>query len=140
MRISQNVKKCFIVKYSSYYFHVKTKMLADFQICISVPLKHFARSNSVSQIPAIFLKNKARQSKMKTRFSFDGYVVRLYSFSYTRQSRLGCPLKKRISQRRVEEKQNKQLYKTYQSMKITVWCMLIWRGKRRIAYVIRIAL
>ena len=95
-------------------------MLADFQICISIPLKHFPRSNRVSQIPAILLENKARQSKMKTRFSLNGYVDRLYSFSHTRQSRSGCPLKKRISQRRVEEKQNKQLYKTYQSMKITV--------------------
>ena len=35
-------------------------------------LLHFARSNRVSQIPAILLRNKARQSKMKTRFSYDG--------------------------------------------------------------------
>ena len=35
-------------------------------------LSTFARSNRVSQIPAILLKNKARQSKMKTRFSYDG--------------------------------------------------------------------
>ena len=34
-------------------------------------LSHFARSNRVSQIPAILLKNKARQSKMKTRLSYD---------------------------------------------------------------------
>ena len=27
------------VKSSTYYFHMKTKILADFQICISVPLK-----------------------------------------------------------------------------------------------------
>ena len=26
------------MKSSTYYFHVKTKILADFQICISVPL------------------------------------------------------------------------------------------------------
>ena len=28
--------KCFDVKFSSYYFQMKTKVLADFQICISV--------------------------------------------------------------------------------------------------------
>ena len=31
--------RCFNVKFSTYYFHMKTKILADFQICISVPLK-----------------------------------------------------------------------------------------------------
>ena len=31
-------KKCFNVKSSTYYFHMKTKILADFQICISLPL------------------------------------------------------------------------------------------------------
>ena len=31
-----------------------------------------ARSNSVSQNCTILLKNKARKSKTKTRFSFDG--------------------------------------------------------------------
>ena len=29
-------KRCFNVKSSTYYFHMKTKILADFQICISV--------------------------------------------------------------------------------------------------------
>ena len=33
---------------------------------------HFTRSNRVSQNPAIILKNKARQSKTKTRFPYDG--------------------------------------------------------------------
>ena len=31
-------KRCFNGKSTKYYFHVKTKILADFQICISVPL------------------------------------------------------------------------------------------------------
>ena len=31
-------QKVFNVKSSTYYFHMKTKALADFQICISVPL------------------------------------------------------------------------------------------------------
>ena len=33
-------KRCFNVKSPTYYFHVKTKILADFQICISVSLTH----------------------------------------------------------------------------------------------------
>ena len=35
VRLSQNLKS------STYYFHVKTKRLADFQISISVLLSHF---------------------------------------------------------------------------------------------------
>ena len=37
VHISQS-KRCFNVKHSTYHFHMKTKILADFQICISVPL------------------------------------------------------------------------------------------------------
>ena len=32
------ISRCFNVKSSTYCFHMKTKILADFQICISVPL------------------------------------------------------------------------------------------------------
>ena len=32
-------KKYFNVKYSTYYFHMEPKMWADFQICISAPLR-----------------------------------------------------------------------------------------------------
>ena len=32
------IKRCFNAKSSTYYFHMKTKILADFQICISVTL------------------------------------------------------------------------------------------------------
>ena len=31
-------KGCFKVKFSTYYFHIKTKILADFEIYISVAL------------------------------------------------------------------------------------------------------
>ena len=34
-------ERCFNVKSSTYYFHMKTKILADFQICITVPLIQF---------------------------------------------------------------------------------------------------
>ena len=39
-------KNCFNVKCSTYYFHLKTKILADFQICISAPLTVPRRINS----------------------------------------------------------------------------------------------
>ena len=35
--------KCFNVKSSTYYFHMKMKLLADFQICITVPLKIYGK-------------------------------------------------------------------------------------------------
>ena len=35
--ISKN-KTCFTAKSSAHYFHMKTKILPDFRICISVPL------------------------------------------------------------------------------------------------------
>ena len=38
VRISQKVK------FSIYYFHLKTQILADFQICISVPLKELGKN------------------------------------------------------------------------------------------------
>ena len=38
VRIISKSKMCFNVKSSTYYFHMKTKILADFKICISVPL------------------------------------------------------------------------------------------------------
>ena len=38
MRISQKVKGVLTWKSSPYYFHMKTKILADFQICVGVPL------------------------------------------------------------------------------------------------------
>ena len=34
-------KMCFHVKSLTYYFYMKTKILPNFQICISVPLKPF---------------------------------------------------------------------------------------------------
>ena len=37
--------RCFNVKFSTYYFHMKTKLLADFQICISVPLTSEKKQN-----------------------------------------------------------------------------------------------
>ena len=36
---TKGAAQCFNVKFSTYYFHMKIKVLAEFQICISVPLK-----------------------------------------------------------------------------------------------------
>ena len=43
MRISQKVKGVFKGKSSTYYFHMKTKILVDFQISISVRLRNVWR-------------------------------------------------------------------------------------------------
>ena len=44
------------MKSSTYYFHVKTKILVDFQICISVPLKlkYFYKSNENKSVALNF--------------------------------------------------------------------------------------
>ena len=44
MHISKS-KRCFDVKSLTYYFHLKMQILADFQICISVPLIYTLRGN-----------------------------------------------------------------------------------------------
>ena len=38
-------KTCLYAKSSAYYFHMKTKILPDFRICISVPLKKEATTS-----------------------------------------------------------------------------------------------
>ena len=48
------------MKPSTYYFHVKTKILADFQICVSVPLpftsKKFPDTFKLSDITLVYRK------------------------------------------------------------------------------------
>ena len=45
-------KRCFNVKSLTFYFHMKTKTLADFQICISLPLS--AHLNHMFSLVNIF--------------------------------------------------------------------------------------
>ena len=45
MHISKR-KRWFNVKFSTYYFRMKTKVLADFQTCVSVPLIITARARN----------------------------------------------------------------------------------------------
>ena len=57
--VSQS-KRCFNVKSSTYYFPMKTKILADFQICISVPSSSncLNKLNKVKRLCFISFKNK----------------------------------------------------------------------------------
>ena len=42
--------RCFNVKPSTYYFHMKMKILADFQICISVTLTYLASFSVINKV------------------------------------------------------------------------------------------
>ena len=64
MRISQNVKHL-NAKFSAYYFYVKTKILPDFRICISVPLRH----NNNSFMKKNLRKAIMHRSKLKNCFN-----------------------------------------------------------------------
>ena len=60
-------KRSFIAKSSLYYFHMKRKILTDFQICISVPLaENVIFVQSVCEISIVtrqqFSKNKQFQN------------------------------------------------------------------------------
>ena len=76
MRISQKVKSCFNVKSSTYYFHIKTNTMVDFQICISVPLKSRFKSRlfglhvmfSLRFSGSKFLMNLRRQFRVRNFF------------------------------------------------------------------------
>ena len=48
MRLSQKSKQCYSAKPSTYHFYVKTKILLDLHICISVPLNATTGSNGHS--------------------------------------------------------------------------------------------
>ena len=41
VRVSQKVKDVLLKNYQHINFHIKTKILADFKICISVPLMNY---------------------------------------------------------------------------------------------------
>ena len=67
MRISQKVKGVLNVKSSTYYFHMKTKILAEFQICISVPL---IRTNMAPCFIKFISDSVTKNCKFITKFSF----------------------------------------------------------------------
>ena len=74
VHISQS-KRCFNVKSLTYYFHMKTKILTAFHICISVPLikkipqlgRFFLFQNTLMEIksskPVIRNKGNAAENK-----------------------------------------------------------------------------
>ena len=53
-------KMCFNVEFSTYHFDMKMKILADFQICISVPLKMMTVDKVTSNIIFQLWKKKDR--------------------------------------------------------------------------------
>ena len=60
--LNANTKRCLNVKFSTYYFHMKTKILAELQICIGVPLiSEYAFSLHV-ELKFSFLKKTIRGS------------------------------------------------------------------------------
>ena len=53
MRLTSKRKRCFNVKSPKFHFHEKTKILPDFQIYISVPLKCYIQINAIKTIQLI---------------------------------------------------------------------------------------
>ena len=75
-------KRCFNVKPSSYYFHMKTKILTDFQICISVNFKFFKRSRIFeSQLKSV-LKAIVNLFSYEEAFFFSDKAFRICSFRW----------------------------------------------------------
>ena len=60
-------KSCFNGKSSAYYFHVKMKVLADFQICISVPL---IQTSSKTLLLWIWIKSKGHTTNSEKHWFF----------------------------------------------------------------------
>ena len=60
-------KRCFDVKASTYYFHIKTNILPDFQICISVLLIIYSLnallSIRISEL-TLFTRNKSKNVRI----------------------------------------------------------------------------
>ena len=50
-------KCCYNANSSAYYFHMKSKISVDFQICISVPLRE--ENNSKTEVIKILSENKS---------------------------------------------------------------------------------
>ena len=65
-------KRCFNVK-SSKYFHMKTKILADFQICISIPLTlSYLNSGLNLAVGQPSRRLESEKKKKKKRQTFPG--------------------------------------------------------------------
>ena len=92
-------KRYFDVKSSIYYFHMKTKVLRNFQICISVPLSN--RAFFLSEY--FYLKNHPKNTYLHSHFHdvrefhhcfsscFHDYILLLHSsttFPYSRNLKI----------------------------------------------------
>ena len=72
-------KRCFNVKSSTYYFHMKAKIFTDFQICISVPLKK-TKLNCLTDGVCFRVRSITKKAKHVN------YSVKVQSETYTVKS------------------------------------------------------
>ena len=61
-------KRCFNVNSSSFYFHIKTKIFADFQLCFSVPLRVFDPSIVIATSLHVWMNKKRNELTIKKSF------------------------------------------------------------------------
>ena len=71
-------KSCFNVKSSADHFHMTTKILTDFQICISVPLSSPLWANGVFELPLLrlFITSYKKCEKVQNMFKFNNNDTR----------------------------------------------------------------
>ena len=74
VRISQKVKKWFNKKFSTYYFHMKTKILTNFQSCNSVPLSWSTWKSSKDIFFEYFLQIFPKTCAISFAMSSDNYM------------------------------------------------------------------
>ena len=94
-------KPCYNAITSVHCFYVKTKMLADFQICISVPLiagnykpkvveKHFSEISKLSRAGA----RQVKPNRLMTEFCLQQHIILCYQIweTWLRNTYLSCTL------------------------------------------------
>ena len=69
------------MKSSTYYFHVKTKILANFQICISVPLTLKCGGRAVNE-----QSNKQNFERFKAKLRGKKYCQNMLNREYEREN------------------------------------------------------
>ena len=72
-------KMYFNMKSSTYYFHMKTKISAEFQICISVHLKFIDRFLKLVSTHKIYISQVIRIQAFKTSKSINNLINLLHT-------------------------------------------------------------
>ena len=92
------------MKFSTYYFHMKTKILVDFQICISVPLNDDCISKKIKdvyQVRQVHVKNcelrwfRISLKKLYVRLNVKSWLIFQLEFSF-KSSHQRCSVKKGV--------------------------------------------